>query len=142
MFSILHFQSCPNSGSWWRGYHNKNSTVQQWLVLYYLLYYFLTKHKNHNYNDMPSLYCYNWRMLPQQWKSEYFANGSCFDFTGSSEMLMEGDLVVSNTRNALKCWNSQCLWRKSSDGLVEVPYTVSNQFCKWRTICICTSYWI
>ncbi|XP_035264088.1 high choriolytic enzyme 1-like [Anguilla anguilla] len=47
---------------------------------------------------------------------------------GSSEMLMEGDMVVSNTRNAMKCWNNQCLWRKSSDGLVEVPYTVSNEF--------------
>ncbi|KAJ8405127.1 hypothetical protein AAFF_G00321180 [Aldrovandia affinis] len=41
---------------------------------------------------------------------------------GSREMLMEGDLVVSNTRNALNCRNKQCLWKKSSNGLVEVPY--------------------
>ncbi|XP_064182274.1 hatching enzyme 1.2-like isoform X7 [Anguilla rostrata] len=47
---------------------------------------------------------------------------------GSSEILMEGDMIVSNTRNAINCWNNQCLWRKSSDGLVEVPYTVSNEF--------------
>ncbi|XP_061090165.1 hatching enzyme 1.2-like [Conger conger] len=51
---------------------------------------------------------------------------------GSSEMLMEGDLVVSNTRNAIKCRNNQCLWRKSSDGLVEVPYTMSNQFTHYH----------
>merc|ERR1712168_166590 len=47
---------------------------------------------------------------------------------GSSEILMEGDLIVPNTRNAMKCWNNQCLWKKSSNGLVEVPYTLSNEF--------------
>ncbi|XP_036407817.1 high choriolytic enzyme 1-like, partial [Megalops cyprinoides] len=54
---------------------------------------------------------------------------------GSSQMLMEGDLIVSNTRNALNCWHRKCLWRKSSNGLVEVPYTVSDDFSyfeKWR----------
>ncbi|XP_031413876.1 hatching enzyme 1.2-like [Clupea harengus] len=46
----------------------------------------------------------------------------------SSELLMEGDLVVPRTRNALACWNNNCLWKKSSNGKVEVPYTVNSQF--------------
>ncbi|XP_031413880.1 hatching enzyme 1.2-like [Clupea harengus] len=46
----------------------------------------------------------------------------------SSEFLMEGDLVVPRTKNALACWNNNCIWRKSSNGKVEVPYTVSSQF--------------
>lgn len=47
---------------------------------------------------------------------------------GSSEFLLEGDLVLPKTRNAMKCWNSNCLWRKSSNGLVTIPYTVSRAF--------------
>nr|BAJ23956.1 hatching enzyme [Sagamichthys abei] len=47
---------------------------------------------------------------------------------GSSEFLVEGDLVVPRTRNAMRCWNNNCLWRKSSNGLVEVPYTLSSAF--------------
>jgi len=47
---------------------------------------------------------------------------------GSSEMLLEGDLVLPTTRNAMKCWRQQCLWRKSSDGLVVIPYTVSRDY--------------
>ncbi|KAL2077093.1 hypothetical protein ACEWY4_026597 [Coilia grayii] len=47
---------------------------------------------------------------------------------GSNELLMEGDLVVPRTKNALACWNNACLWTKSSNGKVEVPYTVSSSF--------------
>ncbi|XP_063045807.1 hatching enzyme 1.2-like [Engraulis encrasicolus] len=47
---------------------------------------------------------------------------------GSSELLMEGDLVVPKTRNALACWNNQCLWRKSRNGTVEVPFTTNSAF--------------
>ncbi|XP_063045982.1 hatching enzyme 1.2-like [Engraulis encrasicolus] len=46
----------------------------------------------------------------------------------STEFLMEGDLVVPKTRNALACWNNQCLWRRSRSGKVEVPYTISRAF--------------
>ncbi|XP_062380293.1 hatching enzyme 1.2-like [Sardina pilchardus] len=46
----------------------------------------------------------------------------------SSELLIEGDLVLPKTRNALACWNNNCLWRKSANGKVEVPYTVSRDF--------------
>ena len=54
-----------------------------------------------------------------------------FHLSASSEFLMEGDLVVPRTRNALACWNNNCLWKKSSNGKVEVPYTVNSQFCKY-----------
>ncbi|KAL2077090.1 hypothetical protein ACEWY4_026594 [Coilia grayii] len=45
---------------------------------------------------------------------------------------MEGDLVVPRTRNALICWNNACLWKKSSKGKVEVPYTVSSSFSSYE----------
>ena len=54
-----------------------------------------------------------------------------FHLLASSELLVEGDLVVPRTRNAMACWNNQCLWKKSSNGKVEVPYTVNSQFCKY-----------
>lgn len=47
---------------------------------------------------------------------------------GSSEMLLEGDLVLPRTRNAMRCWSKSCLWKKSSNGLVTIPYTVSRAF--------------
>nr|BAJ23952.1 hatching enzyme [Normichthys operosus] len=50
---------------------------------------------------------------------------------GSSEFLVEGDLVLPRTRNAMRCWNNNnCFWRKSSNGLVEVPYTLSSDLYK------------
>ncbi|KAM6945898.1 high choriolytic enzyme 1-like [Aplochiton taeniatus] len=47
---------------------------------------------------------------------------------GSDEMLLEGDLVLPKTRNAMVCFSSNCLWSKASDGLVYVPYTMSGAF--------------
>ncbi|XP_062380133.1 hatching enzyme 1.2-like [Sardina pilchardus] len=46
----------------------------------------------------------------------------------SSEFLIEGDLVVPKTRNAMACWNNYCLWKKSANGKVEVPYIVNPEF--------------
>nr|BAG74352.1 hatching enzyme [Engraulis japonicus] len=46
----------------------------------------------------------------------------------SKELLLEGDLVVPKTRNALSCFKNQCLWRKSADGTVKVPYTIKSYF--------------
>jgi len=64
-----------------------------------------------------------------------------FHLSASSELLMEGDLVVPRTRNALACWNNNCLWKKSSNGKVEVPYTVNSQFCKYLLyFLICNIY--
>nr|BAG12770.1 hatching enzyme [Scleropages formosus]BAI68350.1 hatching enzyme [Scleropages formosus] len=47
---------------------------------------------------------------------------------GSSQVLLEGDLLVLNTRNAMICYLNSCLWKKSANGLVEVPYVLSNDF--------------
>ncbi|XP_056614026.1 hatching enzyme 1.2-like [Triplophysa dalaica] len=47
---------------------------------------------------------------------------------GSTELLIEGDLVFPKTRNALYCFNNNCLWKKNTKNLVEVPYTVSSEF--------------
>ncbi|XP_054653096.1 high choriolytic enzyme 1-like [Dunckerocampus dactyliophorus] len=47
---------------------------------------------------------------------------------GTNEILLEGDMLVPKTRNALKCWSQSCLWKKASNGLVKVPYAISSQF--------------
>ncbi|XP_056614028.1 hatching enzyme 1.2-like [Triplophysa dalaica] len=47
---------------------------------------------------------------------------------GSTELLIEGDLVFPKTRNAIYCFNNNCLWKKNSKNLVEVPYTVSREY--------------
>ncbi|XP_059382449.1 hatching enzyme 1.2-like isoform X1 [Carassius carassius] len=45
-----------------------------------------------------------------------------------SDMLLEGDLALPKTRNAMKCLNDYCKWPKSSSGQVEVPYTIASDF--------------
>ncbi|TRZ01798.1 hypothetical protein DNTS_017775 [Danionella cerebrum] len=47
---------------------------------------------------------------------------------GSSEILIEGDLLLPKTRNALICLNNGCFWKKNANNIVEVPYVVSNDF--------------
>ncbi|XP_056283793.1 low choriolytic enzyme-like [Pseudoliparis swirei] len=49
---------------------------------------------------------------------------------GSDEFLLEGDMMVPKTRNAQKCLNKQysCLWEKSANGLVEVPFLISDKY--------------
>ncbi|TNN35830.1 Low choriolytic enzyme [Liparis tanakae] len=49
---------------------------------------------------------------------------------GSEEFLLEGDMMVPKTRNAQKCLNKQysCLWAKSANGLVEVPFVISDKY--------------
>ncbi|KAG1945848.1 high choriolytic enzyme 1-like [Pimephales promelas] len=47
---------------------------------------------------------------------------------GSSEVLLEGDVVFPKTRNALYCLNNYCFWKKNSDDIVEIPYIVSREF--------------
>ena len=53
---------------------------------------------------------------------------------GSSELLVEGDIVLPRTRNALLCPNNNCFWKKSSTGLVQVPFTLSSDFCKSKLL--------
>ncbi|XP_071753514.2 high choriolytic enzyme 1-like [Centroberyx gerrardi] len=50
---------------------------------------------------------------------------------GSSEILLEGDLVAPRTRNAMTCWSNSCLWRKASNGMVTIPFTMSGVFSSW-----------
>ncbi|XP_037333516.2 high choriolytic enzyme 1-like isoform X1 [Pungitius pungitius] len=47
---------------------------------------------------------------------------------GINEMLLEGDLLVPTTRNAMKCFSQQCLWKKGSNGLVTIPFVISSEF--------------
>ncbi|XP_056112609.1 hatching enzyme 1.2-like [Rhinichthys klamathensis goyatoka] len=47
---------------------------------------------------------------------------------GSSEVLLEGDLVFPKTRNALYCLKNNCFWKKNSNNIVEIPYIVSSEF--------------
>ncbi|XP_040914143.1 high choriolytic enzyme 1-like isoform X2 [Toxotes jaculatrix] len=47
---------------------------------------------------------------------------------GINHALVEGDVALSKNRNAMKCWRDYCKWKKSYNGLVEVPYTISDYF--------------
>lgn len=51
---------------------------------------------------------------------------------GSKQILLEGDLVAPKSRNAIKCWSQSCLWPKSSNGLVVIPYTISYVYENWE----------
>nr|BAG74350.1 hatching enzyme [Clupea pallasii] len=44
----------------------------------------------------------------------------------SEELLVEGDVAVQLQRNAVSCFF--CKWKKSANGLVEVPMTISPDF--------------
>ncbi|XP_077585760.1 high choriolytic enzyme 1-like [Stigmatopora nigra] len=46
----------------------------------------------------------------------------------TDELLMEGDLLLPYTRNALKCLYQTCRWNKNSKGQVTVPYVLSPEF--------------
>ncbi|XP_066523469.1 hatching enzyme 1.2-like [Hoplias malabaricus] len=47
---------------------------------------------------------------------------------GSRQLLVEGDIFIPRTRNALVCPSNNCFWKKSGNGVVRVPYTVSADF--------------
>ncbi|CAL8243620.1 unnamed protein product [Lota lota] len=47
---------------------------------------------------------------------------------GSSEMLLEGDMLIPTTRNAIICLSNNCFWKKSPNGLVMIPYIVSSDY--------------
>nr|BAE72830.1 hatching enzyme [Tetraodon nigroviridis] len=48
----------------------------------------------------------------------------------SADFLLEGDLFIPKKRNAMKCLNDafNCLWPKSSDGKVWLPYLISEKY--------------
>ncbi|XP_057700816.1 low choriolytic enzyme-like [Corythoichthys intestinalis] len=49
---------------------------------------------------------------------------------GSSEYLLEGDLVIPRARTAMKCmsYKPNCLWPKSLNGNVEVPIIIADEY--------------
>ncbi|XP_042567688.1 hatching enzyme 1.2-like [Cyprinus carpio] len=51
---------------------------------------------------------------------------------GSSEVLIEGDLVFPKTRNAISCFNNNCFWKKNSNNIVEVPYIVNREYSSYE----------
>ncbi|XP_035534671.1 low choriolytic enzyme-like isoform X2 [Morone saxatilis] len=48
----------------------------------------------------------------------------------SSDFLLEGDVFIPKTRNAMKCLNKafSCLWPKSANGKVEIPFLISQEY--------------
>ncbi|XP_042359235.1 low choriolytic enzyme-like [Plectropomus leopardus] len=49
---------------------------------------------------------------------------------GSSDFLLEGDVLIPKTRNAMKCFSETytCLWLKSANGMVEIPFLISSKY--------------
>ncbi len=52
-----------------------------------------------------------------------------------------GDIAVSaGFKNADPCTARGCKWERSRDGLVYVPYVISNQYCKWWSLLLILSH--
>uniref|UniRef100_A0A3B4WF18 Metalloendopeptidase n=1 Tax=Seriola lalandi dorsalis TaxID=1841481 RepID=A0A3B4WF18_SERLL len=53
-----------------------------------------------------------------------------FILIGSKYFLLEGDVLIPRTRNAIKCVNKpySCLWSKSANGNVEIPFILSEKY--------------
>ncbi|XP_034555196.1 low choriolytic enzyme-like [Notolabrus celidotus] len=49
---------------------------------------------------------------------------------GSRDFLLEGDVLIPRTRNAMRCFNKaySCLWPKSDNGNVEIPFLISPKY--------------
>ncbi|KAM4529070.1 low choriolytic enzyme-like isoform 1-T1 [Fundulus diaphanus] len=49
---------------------------------------------------------------------------------GSADMLLEGDVLLPRTRTAMKCLNPKysCFWPKSSNGNVEIPFVLGDEY--------------
>lgn len=54
----------------------------------------------------------------------------CYILKGSSDFLLEGDVLIPRTRNAMKCFGEPytCLWPKSRNGKVEVAFILSDKY--------------
>nr|XP_033504602.1 low choriolytic enzyme-like [Epinephelus lanceolatus] len=48
----------------------------------------------------------------------------------SNNFLLEGDILIPKTRTAMKCMNKaySCLWQKSANGNVEIPFLISEKY--------------
>ncbi|TKS66008.1 Low choriolytic enzyme [Collichthys lucidus] len=49
---------------------------------------------------------------------------------GSDELLLDGDVLIPRTRNAMKCLKEPraCLWPKSANGNVEIPFLIREKY--------------
>ncbi|XP_018551653.1 LOW QUALITY PROTEIN: low choriolytic enzyme-like [Lates calcarifer] len=49
---------------------------------------------------------------------------------GSSNFMLEGDILMPRSRTAMKCLNEKysCLWPKSPNGIVEIPFLISEKY--------------
>ncbi|XP_060907404.1 low choriolytic enzyme-like [Labrus mixtus] len=49
---------------------------------------------------------------------------------GTTDYLLEGDVMISKTRAAMKCFSKaySCLWPKSANGNVEIPFLISDEY--------------
>lgn len=94
-----------------------------------------------------------WQMFWQIYLNAYFF----FPLTGSSDFLLEGDVMIPKTRTAMKCLNEpySCLWPKSANSNVEIAFLISPKYGRlhsfkvahnWNWIlpvyvCITLCYW-
>ncbi|XP_067106594.1 high choriolytic enzyme 1-like [Osmerus mordax] len=47
----------------------------------------------------------------------------------SSQLLLEGDLILPKHRNAMRCFQGDsCKWKKSSNGQVGIAYTIGSEY--------------
>lgn len=67
----------------------------------------------------------------------------CSDFPGKSfddPLVLFGDIAVpTGLGNADPCTDRGCLWPKSTDGNVYIPFRISNQYCEFRTLFFITA---
>uniref|UniRef100_A0A4W6F5C4 Metalloendopeptidase n=1 Tax=Lates calcarifer TaxID=8187 RepID=A0A4W6F5C4_LATCA len=51
-----------------------------------------------------------------------------FILIGSSNFMLEGDILMPRSRTAMKCLNEKysCLWPKSPNGIVEIPFLIND----------------
>uniref|UniRef100_A0A667X0M5 Metalloendopeptidase n=1 Tax=Myripristis murdjan TaxID=586833 RepID=A0A667X0M5_9TELE len=49
---------------------------------------------------------------------------------GSTDFLIEGDVLIPRTRSAMRCFSKtfSCLWSKSANGKVEIPFIINSKY--------------
>lgn len=56
-----------------------------------------------------------------------------YSHIGSTDFLLEGDLLIPRTRNAMRCYSKtfSCLWPKSANGKVEIPFVIDKKYSEF-----------
>ncbi|XP_077317105.1 hatching enzyme 1.2-like [Lithobates pipiens] len=65
--------------------------------------------------------------VPQESSNDVFSDILTSN-QGTSRFMLQGDIAVKRNRNAVICRGKSCLWPKSKDGTVNVPYTLSDNY--------------